>query len=156
GQPDPLNARQRRGGVIDELAGQVVKDAADGKKYGNYELIGTYYDGADRQKAKQMAADVLTKLGNKQDVCLVGLWAYNPPAILSAVTDAGKQGKVHIVGFDEDEATLRGIKEGHIHATVVQQPFLFGYESVRLMNQLVKDPNTPMPPDGIKYVPHKV
>src|SRR5207244_12670282 len=103
---------------------------------GKDELAGTYYDGARRDKSKENAADVLTKLAGKPNLCLIGLWAYNPPAILSAVTDAGKQGKVHIVGFDEDEATLRGIKEGHIHATVVQQPFLFGYESVKLMTDL--------------------
>lgn len=156
GQPDPLNARQRRGGVIDELAGQAVPDAVDGKKYGSYELAGTYYDGANRQKAKEMAADVLTKLGDKKDVCLVGLWAYNPPAILSAVTDAGKQGEIAIVGFDEDEVTLQGIIKGHIHATVVQQPFLFGYDSVKLMTDLIKDPSTKLPADGIKNVPHKV
>ncbi len=156
GLPDPLNARQRRGGVIDELAGEKVADAADGKKYGKYDLVGTYYDGANRQKSKDNAADVLTKLGDRKNVCLVGLWAYNPPAILSAVTDAGKQGRVLIVGFDEDEATLKGIKDGHVYATVVQQPFLFGYESVKLMTDLVKDPNLKMPPDGIRNVPHKV
>jgi ribose transport system substrate-binding protein len=155
GQPDPLNARQRRGGVLDELAGQKQDDAPDGKTYGKYELAGTYYDNASRQKAKDNASDVLTKLGNKPNVCLIGLWAYNPPAIRSAVLDAGKQGKVHVVGFDEDEQTLEGIKAGDVYATVVQQPFLFGYESVKLLWDL-KQGRAKLPADGIKYVPHKV
>jgi ribose transport system substrate-binding protein len=155
GQPDPLNARERKAGVLDELAGQ--KDAPEGKMYGKYELIGTYYDNASRKKAKDNAADVLTKLGDQKDICLVGLWAYNPPAILSAVVDASKQGKVHIVGFDEDESTLQGIQQGHIHATVVQQPFEFGYQSIKLLTGLVRDPKaTSLPPNGIQYVPHKV
>jgi ribose transport system substrate-binding protein len=156
GQPDPLNARQRRAGVLDELAGQ--KDVPENlKTYGKYELAGIYYDETSRQKAKDNAADVLTKLGDRPNVCLVGLWAYNPPAILSAVKDAGKQGKVHIVGFDEMENTLLGIKEGHIYATVVQQPFEFGYRSVKLMASLVRDPQgTPVPADGIMHVPHKI
>jgi ribose transport system substrate-binding protein len=155
GQRTALNAQQRRQGVLDELAGQ--KDAPEGKTYGKYELVGTYTDDVDVKKAKDNATDVLTKLGDRSDVCLVGLWAYNPPAILSAVKDAGKQGKVKIVGFDEMENTLLGIKDGHIHGTIVQQPFEFGYQAVKLMTALVKEPNTAkLPPDGIMHVPHKV
>jgi ribose transport system substrate-binding protein len=155
GQRAPLNAQQRRQGVLDELAGQ--KDAPEGKTYGKYELIGTYTDETDEKKAKDNATDVLTKLGDRNDVCLVGLWAYNPPAILSAVKDAGRQGKVKIVGFDEMENTLLGIKEGDIYATVVQQPFEFGYQAVKLMTELVKQPDkVKLPTDGILHVPHKI
>jgi ribose transport system substrate-binding protein len=155
GQPDPLNARQRRQGVLDELAG--TKDAPEGKTYGKFELVGTYYDDTQRKKAKDNAADVLSKLGDRNDICLVGLWAYNPPAILSAVKDAKREGQVKIVGFDEDDNTLYGIREGSIYATVVQQPFEFGYQSVKLMVDLAKSPAAvKLPPDGIQYVPHKV
>lgn len=124
--------------------------------YGKYALLGTKYDNADSARAKANADDVLTQLQDEPRVCLVGLWAYNPPAILAAVKAARKEGKAHIVGFDEDENTLLGIKDGHIHGTVVQQPFLFGYESVKLMTQLIKDPKTPLPPNGVKHVPHLV
>src|SRR5262245_9742500 len=66
-------------------------------------------------------------------LCMVGLWAYNPPAILSALKDSkDRLGKVKVVGFDENEDTLKGIADGHIYATVVQDPFGFGYQSVRL------------------------
>ncbi len=106
--------------------------------YGNYELVDTRYDETDELKAKNNAADVLTKIGNEPNLCLIGLWAYNPPAILSAVRDAGKLGKVKIVGFDENDNTLQGIKDGHIHATVVQQPFEFGYQSVKNMADLAR------------------
>jgi ribose transport system substrate-binding protein len=154
GQPDPINARQRRQGVLDELAGK--KDAAEDKLYGKYTLQGTRYDDVDQAKAKANADDMLTQLQDQKDICLIGLWAYNPPAILSAVKAAKKEGTVHIVGFDEDENTLLGIKEGQIYGTVVQQPFQFGYQSVKLMTDLVKDPKTPMPPNGIKHIPHLV
>ena len=42
----------------------------------------------------------------------------------------------HYFGFDEDEITLQGVKDGHILGTIVQQPFEFGYQSVRLMADL--------------------
>ena len=124
--------------------------------YGKYNLHSTKYDNVDQSKAKDNAADVLTQLQSEPNVCLIGLWAYNPPAILAAVKAAKKEGKVKIVGFDEDENTLLGIKDGHIHATVVQQPFEFGYQSVKLMASLVKNPNTALPKDGILHVPHLV
>jgi ribose transport system substrate-binding protein len=153
GKPDPLNARQRRQGVLDELAGE--KDA-QGPKYGKYNLHDTYYDYVDFKKAKDNAADALTKLQDEPHVCLIGLWQYNPPTILSAVKDAGKQGRVRIVGFDEHDNTLLGIKEGHIYGTVVQQPFEFGYQSVKLMAELAKGNRSGLPADGTRHVPHLI
>jgi ribose transport system substrate-binding protein len=153
GKPDPLNARERRQGVLDELAGE--KDAK-GPKYVKYTLLNTYYDYVDQKKAKDNAADALTQLRNEPDVCLVGLWAYNPPAILSAAKDAGKAGKVRIVAFDENENTLIGIKEGHVYGTIVQQPFEFGYQSVKLMTALAGGDRSGLPSNGIMYVPHLV
>jgi ribose transport system substrate-binding protein len=129
------------------------------EKYGKYTLYGTEYDNVDPQKAKDNAADMLSQMQGEENICLIGLWAYNPPAILNAVKAAQKEGKVHIVGFDEDEITLQGIKDGYIHGTVVQQPFEFGYQSVKLMAELAKDPKAKLPAeakDGVLHVPHLV
>src|SRR5581483_1543198 len=120
--------------------GDSVPKPVGGNRYGKFILHSTKYDNVDQSKAKDNAADVLTQLQSDKNVGLVGLWAYNPPAILAAVKGAHKEGKITIVGFDEDEVTLQGIKDGHIHGTVVQQPFEFGYQSVRLMKALAKDP----------------
>src|SRR5262249_22379930 len=154
GKPDPLNAQQRRQGVLDELAGQ--KDAPGPKQFGKYTLLDTFYDDVDLKVAKDKAATALVQLQNEPNVCFIGLWAYNPPAILSAVKDANKQGKVHIVGFDEMENTLEGMKAGYIHGTVVQQPFRFGYDSVKLMTALAKGDRSGVPANGIIYVPHLI
>jgi ribose transport system substrate-binding protein len=61
---------------------------------------------------------------------------------------------VKIVGFDESENTLEGIKEGHVHGTIVQQPFEFGYQSVKLMTSLARGDRSGLPSDGIMYIPH--
>ncbi len=154
GKPDPLNAQERRQGVLDELAGQAK--APGPKEYGKYTLLDIFYDDVDLKVAKDKAATALLQLQSEPNICLIGLWAYNPPAILSAVKDANKQGKVHIVGFDEMENTLLGIKEGHVYGTVVQQPFEFGYQSVKLLTALAKGDRSGLPADGIKYIPHLV
>jgi len=162
GQLDPINARERRQGVLDVLEGKAdsksLRESPDGQKYGNYELIGTYTDGADQAKAKDNAADVLAKFQNEENLCMIGLWAYNPPAILAAVKDSKRAGKVKIVGFDENDITLDGIKSGEIYGTVVQQPYEFGYQSVKLMVQLVlnTEKTIVIPANGLIDIPHKV
>jgi ribose transport system substrate-binding protein len=132
GKTGPINARLRVQGVLDELAGQ--KDA-QGPQLGKY----TYYNGApitDDAKttlAQENAKDVVDKLQNTPNVCLIGLWAYNTPANLEAVKAKDLIGKIQLVGFDEDKATLAGIAEGSIAGTVVQDPFNFGYKSVEIL-----------------------
>jgi ribose transport system substrate-binding protein len=80
---------------------------------------------------------------------LVGLWSYNGPAILQAVRAAGKVGAVAIVCFDEDSATLDGIADGAIAATVVQRPFEFGYRSIALLVDLEERGPAAIPPGGV-------
>jgi ribose transport system substrate-binding protein len=156
GRPDALNAQERRQGVLDELAGQ--KDAPGPEKFGKYTLHHppAYYDYVDLNKCKEQAADALTQLQDEDNVCLIGLWQYNPPAIYQAVKQAGKLGKVKIVGFDEHDTTLLAIKDGHIFGTVVQNPFEFGYQSVRIMTALAKNDRSVLPRDGILHIPHRV
>jgi ribose transport system substrate-binding protein len=164
GQTEPLNARQRRQGLLDELAGKPepkdineIEYSPDGQTYGKYKLHRTYTDQPiGSQKATENATDALTALGDEKNLCMIGLWAYNPPAILTAVKDKGKLGQVKIVGFDENDATLQGIIDGHIYGTVVQNPFEFGYQAVRIMASLAKGDKSVLPPDGILYVPHRV
>jgi ribose transport system substrate-binding protein len=160
GSLDAKNAQERRKGVLDELAG--VKDAPGPKMYGKYELIDTYTDDGKQELCKTKVDNVLVQYGNDPlhdpaKLCLVGLWAYNPPAALEAVkSNAAMKGKVKIVGFDEHEQTLAGIQEGSIHGTVVQAPYEFGYEAVRILAGLARNDKKVLPEGGIKYIPHQV
>jgi ribose transport system substrate-binding protein len=140
--------------------------SGDGQKVGKYTLVATMTDDAKQEKCKQNVEDTLVKHPDAR--VLVGLWAYNPPAMLTAVKDAKKEGKIAIVGFDENEETLQGIKDGFIHGTIVQQPYQFGYQAVRVMAELARgnkkvltEPHTENGvtyeiKDGIMYVPHLV
>jgi len=137
GQITPINARLRVQGVFDELAGQ--KDAK-GPKLGKYELYRNeaITDNGQRATCLDNAKDALAQLGGKENVCMVGLWAYNAPAILEAVKSKNLAGKVKIVSFDEDAATLSAIEAGEIYATVVQDPYNFGYKSVEVLAEAAK------------------
>ena len=84
---------------------------------------------------------------------LVGLWSYNGPAILNAVRESNKAGQVKIIAFDEEDETLAGVKEGAIFATVVQQPYEFGYQAIKLMQQYLKGDKAAIPATKQVFVP---
>ena len=139
GKSDARNAAERTQGIKEALQGS------------NIEIIDIRTDDTDRARAKSNAADTLVKY---PDVgALVGLWSYNGPAILNAVKDANKVGQVKIVCFDEEDETLAGVKDGAIYATVVQQPFEFGYQSVKLMAQILKGDKSVIPANKQINVP---
>jgi ribose transport system substrate-binding protein len=69
------------------------------------------------------------------------------------VREAGKTGKVRIVTFDEADETLAGIKAGDIHATVVQQPYEFGYQAIMRMAQAARGDRSFIPESKQIIVP---
>jgi ribose transport system substrate-binding protein len=135
--------------AIDRLNG--LKKGIEG---GNIEIIDVRTDEADVAKAKTNAADTLVKYPEING--LVGLWSYNTPAILNAVKEANKLGKVKIVGFDEEDQTLQGIKDGHIFATVVQQPFGFTFDAVKRMVATLRNDTSQIPGDKKAIFPTQV
>ena len=57
------------------------------------------------------------------------------------------------VTFDEADETLAGIRDGAIHATVVQQPFEFGYQAITKMAQAIKGDKSFIPASRQIFVP---
>ena len=138
---DAANAQQRYQGL---------KEALDGS---NVKIIDVRTDNTDRVRAKSNASDTLV---NNPDIAgMVGLWSYNGPAILSAVKEANKVDKVKIIAFDEEDETLTGIRDGAIYATVVQQPFEFGYRSMELMAKILGGDRSQIPASKQIFVPTK-
>ena len=136
---DAENAKQRYQGLKEALQGS------------NIEILDVRTDNTDRVRAKSNAADTLV---NHPDIAgLVGLWSYNGPAILSAVKEANKADKVKIIAFDEEDETLSGIKDGAIYATVVQQPFEFGFRSMELMAKYLNGDKSVVPAGKQIFVP---
>lgn len=123
-------------------------------KAGKYEVLGIMTDNKDEARAKSNAEDALTK--DPDIACMVGLWAYNPPAILNAVEAIKKTGEIKIVGFDEHPETLSGISSGKIEGTIVQQPFQFGYKSVEYLAAMARGQEVTIPENKMIYIPHDV
>ena len=142
GKRDARNAQERYQGIKEVLQGS------------NVEIIDVRTDDTDHSRAKANVADTLVKY---PDIAgLVGLWSYNGPAIVSAVKDANKIGQVKIICFDEEDETLAGIKSGAIYATVVQQPYEFGYQSVKMMAKILGGDKSGIPANKQIFVETKI
>ena len=162
GRLEQLNARQRRQGVIDELLnrahqtlGQVKFDeVAKEFKGDKYTVLDTRTDNFDKAKAKANAEDAITKYKNL--ACMVGLFAYNPPACIDAIKEAGKLDQIKVCGFDEQESFLQAIKDGHAHCTISQQPWNYGYNSVKLLKSIMDGDTSAIPENRFIDVGYKV
>jgi ribose transport system substrate-binding protein len=161
GRLDQDNAKRRRQGVIDGFLG-IEPDPKHSSPSGEelvstdkkFAILGTMTDQFDRAKAKANVEDAVTRypeLGG-----MVGLFEYNPPLIIEALERVGKIGKVKIMGFDENSLTLEGIKNGMVVATVVQNPYQYGYQSVKVLNALHKGDKSIIPESKFIDIPARV
>jgi ribose transport system substrate-binding protein len=147
-----------RGRKGNENLDQIDPPDATSVKVGKYILLDTKTDGGKANICQQRAEEVLTK--DPDVACLVGLWEYNPPAMLRAVK-AAQNTKPAIIGFDENDETLDGIRKGMIHGTIVQDPYKFGYEAIALLAGLAAGKDVPkerkdMDAENRIFVPHRV
>ena len=142
GLPGADNARERIEGVKEVIKGTKI------------ELVDVRADDIDQTRAKRNVEDTLT--ARPEIDCMVGFYSYNTPRIYEALKEAGKIGKVTIIGFDEDAITLGGIKEGTIVGTVVQQPYEWGYQGMKNMAKYLEGDKSFIPADKLIIVPTKI
>ncbi len=156
GRLEQDNARRRRQGLLDEI----LDRPRDPERYDppgpvlrndKYAIMGTLTDQFDRAKAKANAEDAMSRFPDL--AAMVGLFAYNPPLILEAVRQAGRAGEITVVGFDEADQTLQAIQDGVMYGTVVQDPYRYGYESVRVLAALVRGDRRVIPASGFLDIP---
>jgi ribose transport system substrate-binding protein len=58
----------------------------------------------------------------------------------NAIKAAGKD--IIVVGYNGDPEELQAIEDGVLHATVAQQPYFIGYDSVRVLKEILEDGKT--------------
>lgn len=137
GQLDVANAQERQQGVQEVLAGS------------NLEIIGTFTDGGQPAEAKRVATDVLSKYPDLKGV--VGLWGYNAPQAVNALEGTPER-EVKVVGSDESVETMRAIRLGKEVGSVAQQPFEFGYQSIKMLARLQRGDAVEIPDNQTIYV----
>ena len=142
GLPGADNARERIDGVKEVIKGTKI------------ELVDVRADDIDQTRAKRNVEDTIT--AHPEINCMVGFYSYNTPRTYEALKEAGKLGKVTIIGFDEDAITLGGVKEGTIVGTVVQQPYEWGYQGMKDMAKFLEGDKSFIPANKLIIVPTKI
>ena len=115
------------------------------------ELVDVRGDDVDFARARSNVDDVLA--ANPDITCMVGFYSYNPPKIYDALQASGKLGKIQVIAFDEDPVTLGAVREGTFAGTVVQDPYQWGYQGMKLMAKYLEGDKSVIPDNKLVIVP---
>ena len=159
GRLEQDNAKRRRQGFIDGLLGRT----ADATRYdepgkviseAGYTIVGTWTDSFDRAKAKANIEDVMIK--HPKLALMTGLFEYNSTLAVEVLKQTGKLGAVKLAAFDEGAEVITAIKDGSVLGTVVQDPYGYGFESIKLLHALNQGDMSMIPANGIISISAKV
>jgi len=67
---------------------------------------------------------------------IVAMNSYHGPLLVQLGESNDALGKVKLVTFDTEVATLAGIEDDVIYGTIAQDPYMFGYEAVRTLTRI--------------------
>jgi len=139
--PGVVGNQQRADGFI-----KVLKE-----KYPKINVLPIEYPGSDQNKAAEVVAAALQAHPD-----LKGIYTTHSNAAVgtsSAVIGAGLGGKVKIIAYDADPQQVRDLKAGVYDALVVQSPYIEGYNSVKLVTQILRGEVDPAKLEKVAYPP---
>jgi ribose transport system substrate-binding protein len=124
-QPGTMTNDQRTTGFKEGLA-----------KHPNLTLVAEQSSNSDPNTALSVTENIVTANPD-----LDGIFAASEPGVVgatNALSQAGKAGKIKLVGWDASPDEVTGVTSGAITALVVQNPFRMGYDSVNAMVKTVR------------------
>lgn len=138
-----LESRQLKSGGYVQFVGYTDNDNARARMDGFKEAVGESFEEKDRMadeakggKARENVRIALDK--NPTGLAaLVGIWAYNAPAIAHVVAERKVRDGVTVATFDAAEAAIQEMDKGNIDVMVVQNPFDMGVQTVKLLKAMV-------------------
>ena len=134
--------------AVERIAG--FRQAVEGS---GIELVDVRGDDVDFARARANVDDVLAA---QPDIdCMVGFYSYNPPKIYEALQAAGRLGDITVIAFDEDPVTLGAVRNGEFAGTIVQDPYQWGYQGMKLMASYLEGDKSGIPEGGLIIVPTK-
>ena len=139
--PGVVGNQQRADGSVN-----VIKE-----KYPKITVLPIEYPGSDQNKAAEVVAAAI-----QANPDLKGIYTTHSNAAVgtsSAVIGAGLGGKIKIIAYDADPQQVRDLKEGVYDALVVQSPYLEGYDSVKLVTQIIRGEVDPATLEDVYYPP---
>src|SRR5262245_15341323 len=138
-----LEAKGHKSGGYVQFAGFTDNDNARSRMDGVKETISSAYEEFSReaddmnlQRARDNVRQAILNHGDKL-VALIGIWAYNAPAIADVVTETKTRDKLVVATFDAQAGAIADMEQGRIDVMVVQNPFDMGVQTCRVMKAMI-------------------
>ena len=126
------STEEREQGFLDALA-----------KAKDIEIISSdKHAGSGESDAVKLGEEFLATFGDKID----GIFCPNESTasgMLTALERSSLAGKIKFVGFDSSDNLVRGIKDGHLHGVVLQDPVRMGHDAVHTAVQSLAGRRSP-------------
>jgi ribose transport system substrate-binding protein len=139
------NIRDRKGAFQERIA-QFADDNDDETQGPKYTIVGFFEDGGNEAKCVENIRNALKQHADL--ACIVGMNAQHGPILLKTLKEDGQLDKVKLITFDDAPETLQGVEDGHIYATLAQDPFTFGYQAVEILCSLKRGDSVAIPVGG--------
>ncbi len=129
--PGSVSSMDRERGFQDALA----------EEFPGVRMVAFQFGQADRAKARAATENILSAHPN-----LHGLFSSTEASstgVSLGLRGRGLAGKVKYVAFDSTDTMVEDLKNGTIHALIVQDPYRIGYEAVRTLIDRIKGGQPP-------------
>jgi ribose transport system substrate-binding protein len=102
--------------------------AAAAKADSKYSYVGVQYDNDTASLAAQVTLAALQK--NPGIVAIFATNLFSAEGAATGIRQAGKSGKVKIVGFDAEPDEITALQQGTVQALIAQSPYTIGTDAV--------------------------
>ena len=106
------------------------------KKHPKAKLLPVAYPETNSTKASEQVSAAIQANPDLKGVYATHFAAATGAA--SAILEAGKQGEIKLVSFDASPQQVRDLRDGVYDALIVQKPYQMGFDSVKLVSDLVR------------------
>jgi ribose transport system substrate-binding protein len=138
GQVFVVNTKPGISTTDERTAGFAAAAKADPK----YSYVGVQYDNDTASLAAQVTLSELQK--NPGIVAIFATNLFSAEGAATGIRQAGKSGKVKVVGFDADPDQITALKQGTVQALIAQSPYQIGTDAVdQAIYALTGKPTTP-------------
>jgi ribose transport system substrate-binding protein len=115
--------------------------AAAAKADSKFTYVGVQYDNDTAALAAQVTLAELQK--NPGIVAIFATNLFSAEGAATGIRQAGKSGKVKVVGFDAEPDEITALQQGTVQALIAQQPYTIGVDAVdQAVNALTGKPVT--------------
>lgn len=127
-------------------------DSESDEEASSYEIVAELTDEGDLARCADQLTQALTD--NSDVACVVGLNSYHAAQIVKVLKEQNALDQIKIISFDTEDETLENVEQGHIYATVAQDPYQYGYEAVRWLADNSQRTGNQLPLVGTRSTVH--